>query len=209
MLTVVKHTIGASVTFVATVFLAGCTSVVRPHVMEAEFLTSAPKLNGQVHLWVTDEFRTHRESKGDPMDLKKWEFDLGPLAVDTFKYALASRFEVVSVKLGKPIFPLPRDNATDLVIAVEPEFAGFSVGTPLLFKFETYTLECSFHVKSYDHSGNVLLEGTYEGVGKKQGAIGTTSAGLHALPVAAQLAVKDAVNKAVADIVDRIQQKSL
>ena len=122
---------------VAGLMLTGCTSIVRPHVTEAEFLVSAPKTTGRVEVFVTEEFRTHNETKTDVMDFKKWQFDLGPLAVDTFKYALASRFEKVDVKLGVPAFPLAAGNVGDLVIAIEPAFAGFSSHCPYMFKFET------------------------------------------------------------------------
>ena len=180
--------------------LTGCTSIVRPHVAEAEFLTSTPKAAGRAELYVTEEFRTHNESKTDVMDMKKWQFDLGPLAVDTFKYALGSRFEKVDVKLGTPSFPLSAGNAGDLIVAVEPAFAGFSSHCPFLFKFETYVVKVSFKVKAYDQAGKTLIDKVYQGEGKKRGSIGTASAGLDANPVAAQLAVKDAVTQAVDDI---------
>ena len=121
--------------------LTGCTSIVRPHVSEAEFLTPVTKIAGSAELYVTEDFRTHKETKTDVLDFKKWQFDLGPLAVDAFKYALGSRLEKIEVKLGTPSFPLTGSNAENLFIVVEPSFAGFSSHCPFLFKFETYVVK--------------------------------------------------------------------
>jgi hypothetical protein len=140
------------------------------------------------------------------LDFKKWQFDLGPLAVDAFKYALGSRLEKIEVKLGTPSFPLTGSNAENLFIVVEPSFAGFSSHCPFLFKFETYVVKVSFKVKTYDRNGKILIDKVYEGEGKKRGSIGYASAGLDANPVAAALAVKDAVNQAVNDIMNAVRK---
>jgi hypothetical protein len=161
---------------------------------------------GHACLYVTEEFKTHTETKIDPLDLKKWQFDLGPIAVDTFKYALGSRFEKVDVKLGTPSFPLPAINTGDLVVAVEPEFAGFKSQFPILFKFETYSVQVSLKVKAYNRSGKILVDKLYHGEGKKRGSIGQASSGLNANPVAAQLALKDVVSQAVTDILAAVKK---
>jgi hypothetical protein len=192
--------------FLCAVTLSGCTSVIRPHVTEAEFLTAEPKIAGHAELYVSEAFRTHTETKTDPLDFKKWQFDLGPLAVDTFKYSLGSRFEKVHVKLGEPSFPLSATNTEDLVVAIEPEFAGFKSHCPILFKFETYVVQVSFKVKAFDQTGKILVDKVYHGVGKKRGAIGQASSGLDANPVAAQLALKDAINQAVTDILVAVKK---
>jgi hypothetical protein len=186
--------------------LAGCTAAVRPHVSETEFLTNEPKVPGRVDLYVTDEFRKHVESQTDAMDFKKWEFELGPLAVDSFKYALASKFEEVKVMLGTPNFPLVGDTEKSLLAVVEPAFAGFTCSFPVVFKFETYKSTVCFNVKVFDKAGSVLLDNSYTGVGEKRGSVGFESAGTAANPVTAQLAVKDAVDKAVADIVKAVSK---
>lgn len=198
--------IGILIGFLCAVTLSGCTNVVRPHVTEAEFLTAEPKIAGHAELYVSEAFRTHTETKTDPLDLKKWQFDLGPLAVDTFKYSLGSRFEKVDVKLGAPAFPLSATNAGDLVVAVTPEFTSFKSQFPVLFKFETYVVKVSFKVIAYDQTGKILVDKVYHGEGKKRGAIGQASAGIDANPVAAQLAVKDAINKAVTDILAAVKK---
>ena len=186
--------------------LTGCAAVVRPQVSESEFMTNEPKKPGRVDLYVTEEFRKHVETKTDAMDFKKWEFELGPLAVDTFKYALASRFEEVKVMLGTPNFPMTGDTVKGLLAVVHPEFAGFSCSFPVVFKFESYTSTVCFNVKVFDKTGSVLIDKSYTGVGEKRGSIGFESAGHAANPIAAQLAVKDAVDKAVADIIKEVSK---
>lgn len=187
------------------VLASGCTAVISPHVSESEFLSSAIKKPGKVQLFVTDEFRTHKESQTDVMDLKSWEYDLGPMAVDTFKYALGSRFNSVEVKLGKPTFPIAENGQNEIVITVEPFFAGFDAHFPWLFKFETYVTEVTFRVKAYNKNGSQILDKTYQGKGEKRGSIGYESAGHSANPIATQLAVKDAVNQAVEDILKALK----
>ena len=187
------------------VLATGCTAVISPHVSESEFLSSAIKNPGKVQLFVTDEFRTHKESQTEAMDLKSWEYDLGPMAVDTFKYALGSRFYSVEVKLGKPTFPIVENGQNEIVIAVEPSFAGFDAHFPWVFKFETYVAEVTFHVKAYNKNGSQILNKTYQGKGEQRGSIGYESAGHAANPIASQLAVKDAVNQAVEDILKAIK----
>jgi len=187
-------------------FLTGCTATVRPQVSETEFLTNEPKKPGRVDLYITEEFRKHVETQTDAMDLKKWEFELGPLAVDTFKYTLAGRFEEVKVMLEPPNFPMAGDIEKNLLAVVHPEFAEFSCSFPVVFKFETYKSTVCFKVKVFDKTGSVLLDNSYTGVGEKRGSIGFESAGHAANPIAAQLAVKDAVDKAVADIIKEVSK---
>jgi len=186
---------------------SGCTAHVQPNVSESEYLTSTPKKSGRAELYVTEAFRTHTETKTDVMDMKKWEFELGPVSVDCFKYALASRFEKVGVKLGTPSFPMEGELNRDLLVVVEPAFSKFDTHYPVAFKFETYTVTISYRVKAYDRTGKLILENVYEGVGEKRGSIGTASAGHAAGPVATKLAVKNAVDKAVFDIMEAIEKK--
>jgi len=186
---------------------SGCTAHVQPNVSESEYLTSTPKKSGRAELYVTEAFRTHTETKTDVMDMKRWEYELGPVAVDCFKYALASRFEKVDVKLGTPSFPMESEVNKDLLVVVEPAFSQFDTHYPIAFKFETYSAVISFRVKAYDRTGRLILENVYEGVGGKRGSIGYESAGHSANPVAAKLAVKNAVDKAISDIMEAIEKK--
>jgi len=186
--------------------LTGCTAHVSPHVSEAEFMFPGPKVPGRSTLYVSEEFRTYMRTKTDVMDLKKWEFELGPVAVDAFKYALAGRFKDAEVRLGTPGFPLEGEDNQDVLVVVQPAFENFKAHAPFFFKFETYKVTVSFRVKVFDKAGNVLVDDVYEGVGKKRGSIGYESAGHAAAPVAAQMAVEEAVNKAVADIVRTVNR---
>jgi hypothetical protein len=186
---------------------SGCTATIQPVVSESEYLTSATKKSGRAELYVSEEFRKHTETKTDVMDMKKWEYELGPASVDCFKYALSSRFEKVDVKLGTPSFPMEGEVNRDLLVVVEPAFLKFDTHYPVAFKFETYTVAISYKVKAYDRSGKLILENVYEGVGEKRGSIGTASAGHAAGPVATKLAVKNAVDKAVFDIMEAIEKK--
>lgn len=189
----------------AMIVLTGCTAIVRPSVSPTEFLTMGVKEPGRAELYVTDEFRTHVETKTDVMDMKKWQFELGPVAADTFRYALEAKFLKVDVKLGSPTFPLQESANGDLLVVVEPSFSGFSSKCPFLFKFENYVVKVSFRVKAYDRAGTMLIDQVYQGVGKKRGSIGYESAGHAANPEAARLAVNDAVDKAVTDIMHKIK----
>jgi hypothetical protein len=134
------------------------------------------------------------------MDLKKWNYELGPVTSDAFKYSLAAAFADVSVKLGSPKFPLPAAGDNALRIAVQPTFANFKASFPWVFKFETYTADIGFTVDVYDNNGKKVISKTYQGHGEQRGSIGYASAGHAANPVAAQLAIRDAVQKSVADI---------
>lgn len=186
---------------------SGCTATIQPNVSESEYLTSTLKKSGRAELYVTDAFRTHTETKTDAMDMKKWEYELGPVSVDCFKYALASRFEKVDVKIGTPSFPMESEVNKDLLVVVEPAFSKFDTHYPIAFKFETYRAVISFRVKAYDRTGRLILENVYEGVGEKRGSIGYASAGHAANPVAAKLAVKNAVDRAIFDIMEAIEKK--
>ncbi len=186
---------------------SGCTAHVQPNVSESEYLTSTPKKSGRAELYVTEAFRTHSETKTDVMDMKKWKYELGPVSVDSFKYALASKFEKVEVKLGPPSFPTESELNKDLLVIVEPAFSQFDTHFPVVFKFETYKAVISFRVKAYDRTGKLVLEKVYEGVGGQRGSIGYESAGHAANPVAVKLAVKNAVDKAIPDIMESIEKK--
>lgn len=186
---------------------SGCTAHVQPNVSESEYLTSTIKKSGRAELYVTEAFSTYTVSKTDVMDMKKWQYELGPVSVDSFKYALASRFEKVDVKLGTPSFPKESDVDKDLLVIVEPAFSQFDTHFPVVFKFETYKAVISFTVKAYDRTGKLILEKVYEGVGGKRGSIGYESAGHAANPVAVKLAVKDAVGKAIPDIMEALEKK--
>jgi hypothetical protein len=186
---------------VALMFLSlGCTAVVKPHVSESDFLSSSEKIAANVDLYVSDDFRSHHESQTDVMDMKKWDFELGPVASDAFKYSLAAAFKSVTLKSVAPKFPLSANSAGDLRIAVRPAFASFDSHFPWVFKFETYSAEVGFTVDVYDADGKKVISKTYQGRGEKRGSIGFESAGHAANPVAAELAIRDAVQKSVADI---------
>ena len=201
-----KRVAVAGIAILGATLLTACTAVVSPHVSEAEFLTNTQKRPVQIDVYVTDEFRNHRETQQNVMDMKSWDYELGPVATDAFKYALASRFERVNLRLGAPHFPLAEDSAARVYV-VQPSFAGFDAHYPYVFKFETYTAKVTFLVALYDSSGKRLLENTFDGEGSMQGSIGYESAGHAANPVAAQEAVKAAVNKAVDAIVTAIPRE--
>lgn len=181
-------------------FLAGgCAPVVQPRVSSAEFMTAGSRSPGRVDLFITEQFRTHRVQKTDISELKTWDFELGPVAVDAFRFALESRFEDVNVHLGTPQLPLSSGDSFHAV--VEPGFASFSAADPVLFRFENYKATVSFNVSVRDPSGKTLLSQTYSGEGAQQGSIGYADPGHAAYPVAVQNAVKDATNRFVSDLV--------
>lgn len=181
--------------------MSGCTAVVSPHVSESEFLSAQAKKRAQIQIYVSDEFRNYKNTQTDAMDMKKWEYELGPVTVDSLKYALASRFTSVELKLGTPTFPVIEETPTeDWMIVVDPAFAQFDAHYPIVFKFEKYTAEIALRVRAFQKNGALLLDKTYQGKGSQSGAIGMESGGHAANPVAVKLAIKEAVNQAVADI---------
>lgn len=184
-----------------------CTAIVQPHVSSAEFLVPGDKVEAQVELYVSEAFRGHTVEKTDISEMKDWQFELGPAAVDAFRFALEARFREVEVKLGEPAFPLA--DPAGVFAVVRPAFGRFAGSDPVLFKFENYTAEIEFLVDVYDAGGAALFSKQYTGKGKKQGAIGYDDPGHAAYPVAVQNAVKDAVGQFVADLVALAQAGEL
>lgn len=181
------------------VFAAGCAPVVQPRVSSAEFMVAGSRLPGRVDLYVSEQFRGHRFEKADISEFKNWSFELGPVAVDAFRYALESRFEDVNVNLGSPLLPV--ESSKGFHALVEPSFVSFSAADPVLFRFEDYKATVSFNVLVRDPAGNTLLRQTYTGEGSQQGSIGYADPGHAAYPVAVQNAVKDATARFAADLV--------
>jgi hypothetical protein len=181
--------------------VSGCAPVVQPHVSSTEFLVAAAKISGSIDLYVSEDFRSYKAEKTDISEMKNWNFELGPVAVDAFRYALESRFQQVSVTLGTPQFPMVAGNG--LHVVVQPSFASFEASDPVFLKFENYKATVGFSVSVYDPSGKVVLSQTYTGEGKKQGSIGYADPGHAAYPIAVQNAIKDATKKFVDDLVSK------
>ena len=192
----IRHFIILYVILVCT----GCAAVIKPQVSSSEFLNTDEKKPGTIHLYVSEAFRAHKEVKQDISELKEWTFELGPVSIDTFRFALESRFTDVSVKLGEPVFPIK--NPGGFFAVVRPEFTSFLASDPVLFKFEDYKAEIGFSVDIYNADGIVILSKKYVGKGVKQGAIGYEDPGHAAYPVAIQTAVTDAVNQIVTDLLN-------
>jgi hypothetical protein len=152
-----------------------------------------------VELFVSEEFRSYTTEKTDISEFKIWKFELGPVAVDTFRFALENRFEHVLVTLGSPHFPVEAGDGFYAI--VQPSFASFGASDPVLFRFEHYKATVGFNVSVYDANGNVLLAQTYSGEGTKRGSIGYADPGHAGWPIAVQNAVKDATIKFVNDLV--------
>ena len=180
--------------------VVGCAPVIQPHVSSSEFLVAGNTIPGKVDLYVSEAFRSYKAEKTDISELKTWKFDLGPVAVDAFRFGLESRFDDVSVKLGDPQFPV--DTNGIFYAAVQPSFAQFAASDPVLFKFENYKATVGFSVSVKGADGDMVHSQTYVGEGVKQGSIGYADAGHAAYPIAVQNAVKDAVNKFVFVLVD-------
>ena len=186
------------------VLLCGaCTAIVQPHVSSAEFLVPGDKIPATVELYVSDAFRAYTVKKTDISEMKDWQFELGPVAVDAFRFALEAHFRDVDVKLGEPRYPLAAP--AGFFAVVTPSFGKFAGSDPILFKFENYTAAVEFQVNVYDAAGKPLFSRQYTGKGKKQGAIGYEDPGHAAYPIAVQNAVKDAVGQFVGDLVAWVQ----
>lgn len=189
-----------------TLCLVSCTAHIQPMVSPSEYLSNFDKIKGFVELYVTEEFRSFTVTKTDVSDLKRWELELGPAAVDAFRYELESKFEKVDVRLGKPSFPCQKE---DLLMVVEPNFSKVGTHFPIIFKFETYRVAVIFQVKGYDKSGKLLMDKIIEGSGEKTGSIGFASAGHEANVVASKMAIKDAVSKTVSEVVDILSEEKI
>lgn len=179
----------------------GCTATVKPTFNQSEFLTAEARQPGHVVLAVSPEFRDYRAKHADPMDMKEWEFELGPAMVDAFRYALESRVEKVDVRLGDTA-----PAAGHLV--VRPRVASFDASEPLVFKFEEYHVKLAIAVDVVDGSGKVVYTNVYESHGRKRGSVGYESGGHAAHPVAAQNAIREIVDDATADVVTILQGKA-
>ncbi len=188
--------------FTLAILANGCASVISPHVNESDFLTSDAKSTGMVQLYASEKFRNHTEIITNVIDVKKWKYELGSLAVDNFKYSLMSRFTYVDVKFWQPNFPISETYNNEIFIAIEPSFVSFNANYPLIFKNETFIVKVLLRVKAYNRNGDQLFDNIYQGNGEKKGNTGFESAGYAPNPDAVQLAMRDAVNKAVDDILE-------
>jgi hypothetical protein len=188
-----------SLASVLIVLIAGCAPVIQPRVSSSEFLIAGNKVPGRVELFVLEEFTSYKAEKTDVSELKTWKFELGPVAVDSFRFALESRFEQVSVTLGTPRFPV--DAGAVFYAAVQPSFVSFKASDPILFRFEDYKATIGFNMSVFDADGKIILSQTYTGEGTQQGSIGYADPGHAAYPIAVQNAVKDATKKFVNDLV--------
>ena len=198
-----------SLLLIGLLFFTSCsTKIIRPTISESDFSSTASKKLVSCALYVTDDFKAYTVSETVAMAGIKWQFELGPCAIDAFRYGLASKFENVQVKLGEPRFPFTDSQLMDPVIIVEPSFDHFEVlHLPILFKFEPHSVKVSLKVKTYDSSGRVLLDKLYEAKGSKLGSVGFQDPGVKALPIASKIAIQDAVNKALSDIITLQENK--
>jgi len=162
-----------------------------------------------VLLVASDEFRKYHYKKFDFMDLKEWEFELGPAAVDTFFYSFKSRFTHVDLSTQKPnVSAGPKsDKSYDLVVV--PLIQKTNSTEPVVFKFENYTVTTILDVQVFRSNGELIYTRSYEGRGVKGGAIGRESAGHAAHPVASRKALRDAVDKATADLISYMRGQSV
>lgn len=179
--------------------LAGCTPVVQPRVSPTEFLVAEDRIPGRIDVLITEAFRSHTVEKSDVSEFKKWQFELGPVTVDALRFALETRFEKVSVKLGDGTFPVATDGG--FYSAVQPSFGEFKATDPVVFRFENYGATVGLNVTVLDAEGGTVLSKSYVGEGTQRGSIGYADPGHAAYPVAVQNAVKDAVAKLVDDLV--------
>ena len=180
--------------------MSACAPVIQPRVSSAEFLVEEDKIPGKIEVFVSEDFRSYVAEKTDISEFKTWKFELGPVAIDTFRFSLESRFEQVSVKLGNPKFPVDSDGV--FYAAVQPAFSQFGASDPVIFRFEDYTAQVEFLVTVFNSEGKTILSQTYSGEGTQQGSIGYADPGHAAYPVAVQNAIKDAVNKVVNGLVE-------
>jgi hypothetical protein len=194
-----RQIIGLFLAILSNSMLTGCSPVVQARVSPTEFLVAGEKNPGKVDLFITEEFRSHIAEKTDISEFKQWKFELGTVAADAFRYALESRFETVSVRLGTPQFPSTPPET--FYAAVQPSFTSFGASDPVLFRFENYKATIGFDVAVYRADGTTLFTRAYTGEGTQQGSIGYDDPGLSAYPVAVQNAVKDAAVKFVDDLV--------
>lgn len=204
-----QKTIRSLLSIVLLFSLTSClTQIIRPTINESEFLSTEPKKVGSCVLYVTDTFKSYTASDTEALAGIEWQFELGPCATDAFRYGLASKFENLQVKLGEPRFPFTDSQLKDPVIIVEPAFDHFKVlHLPMIVKFEPCSVKVALKVKAYDSSGRILLNKLYEAKGWKLGSVGFQAPGVKALPIASELAIKDAVNKALADIITLQENK--
>ncbi len=181
----------------------GCTASVRPTFSPSEFLCNEDKNTTDVSLYVTDEFREYSFKQTDVMDLKEWKLELGPATTDALRFALESRFENVSLKLGKPQFPVNMHAGSIIVV---PSFCSVKQTGPVLFKFEKYHVTITLNVVIYDPEGKELKQLTITGKGDKTGSIGYDSAGHAALPEATRLAVRHVADQIIQHILELVNQ---
>lgn len=179
---------------IGCMILTGCTAQVRPTISASEYLTDQVKLNKSVALYISDEFRSYAPTQNDPMDLKAWRLEIGPMAADAFMFAYQNRFQNVMIKKGQPQFPIA-DSNVDYVIT--PKFTSFKAGTPLVLKFENYWVELGMSTTIQDRQGNTLASVDLTQKGSRRGSVGPESAGHAAYPVACVEAVKPMVRETV------------
>lgn len=184
---------------VSLVMFAGCTVQINPAFSQSEFITNQEKVPASVALYFTDEFRAYAPKHDDPMDLKSWVLNLGPMATDAFRYAFDSRFEKVLIKSGKPQFPLQEP---DVDFVVSPKFTFFNSGEPVLVKFENYWVDLGMDVNIQDETGKTLETLQLRNKGVKRGSIGTESGGMGAYPVACREAVRPMVEQTVEKVTE-------
>jgi hypothetical protein len=192
------QTIVSALLLIALGTAAGCTASVRPSVSESEFMTDRRKVNASVMLVSTEAFRNHSVKRTDLMDMKGWQFEIGPAASDTFRYTLASRFVASDVRPATPAYPLPSPAPRAVVV---PSIVQLKSTQPIVFKFENYGVTVTLDVDVFDSRGTRLYSRTYTGSGKKQGAIGQESAGHAAFPEACRQALRQAIDAAVDELV--------
>jgi len=184
--------------FFALLTQLGCTANVRPTFSPSEFVTNEEKLPANAALHVTDEFRKYSSSHTDVMDMKKWKLELGPATTDALRFALESRFENVTLRVGQPQFPIELP-AKSLVVV--PTIDSVKQTGPVLAKFEKYHVTITMTVSVYDPAGDELKKMTVTGKGEKAGSIGFDSPGHAALPEASRLAIKQLVDQILENLV--------
>ncbi|MEM7305433.1 MAG: hypothetical protein AAF682_02125 [Planctomycetota bacterium] len=187
---------------VVAIALTSCQAVVRPTISSADFIGPEPRVDAEVLLLVSEDFRTYRETSTDWMDFKKWVFEVGPCAVDAFRHALGSRFERVHMAAAEATDAVASARQEGVVAILRPEIVKLDGQEPLLFKWGEYSVDLACAIEVLDAQGGVLYERTYHTMGEQRGSVGFESAGHAAHPEAFREAMVQLARHASAELAE-------
>lgn len=193
--------VGFAVCFIL-IFLTGCAhTIIASPKRPVNLTTETVPLN--VGLYSTNEFKNYKISESRMGDT--WNYiNLGEASLTQFQVAFEQTFRIVKIIDEKPPFSTPKTIVLDMVI--EPKIDSFYFDIPLL-KFQIYPARIRYHILIYDLSGKVLLEKSIEGMGDTRGF---ASFSFSKWPSeAASKAIEDGVNKALTEVLNSEQIKTL